>query len=218
MVVYMIIIDYLNYGLHFYDDLTVAINYLNELLNNPAAESTVFNAFELLYEGSKIFAEFAIEDAEDNCVVSNCEQLLDNATSELGKAFTEFEKENYQNVFNHLTNAWKFAQNALGTTLKKEIGEVDNSIPLPTEFGLDQNYPNPFNPSTRIDYQLPENNHVTIQIYDILGNLVTTLVDQQMEAGYHSVNWNAGGLASGVYLYRINSGSFISTKKLLLMK
>jgi hypothetical protein len=143
---------------------------------------------------------------------------LDNATSELGKAFTEFEKENYQNVFNHLTNAWKFAQNALGTTLKKEIGEVDNTIPLPTEYGLDQNYPNPFNPSTRIDYQLPENNHVTIQIYDILGNLVTTLVDEEMEAGYHSVNWNASGYASGVYMYRFNSGSFITTKKLLLMK
>jgi len=54
--------------------------------------------------------------------------------------------------------------------------------------------------------------------YDILGNLVATLVDEEMEAGYHSINWNAGSLASGVYLYRFNSGSFISTKKLILMK
>ncbi len=171
-----------------------------------------------MYEGSKIFVEFAIEDAEDGCIVSNCDQVLGNATSELGKALTEFVKENYQNVFNHLTNAWKFAQQALGTNLKKDMGEVEYSIPLPTEYGLDQNYPNPFNPSTRIDYQIPENNHVTIQIYDILGNLITTLVDEQLEAGYHSVNWNASGLASGVYLCRFTSGSFITTKKLLLMK
>jgi hypothetical protein len=136
----------------------------------------------------------------------------------MGKALREFDKANYQNVFNHLTNSWKFSQQALGTNLKKEMGEIENTIPLPTEYGLEQNYPNPFNPTTRIDYQIPENNHVTIQIYDILGNLVTTLVDEEMEAGYHSVNWNASGYASGVYMYRFSSGSFITTKKLLLMK
>jgi hypothetical protein len=206
------------YGLHFYDDLTVAVNYLNELLTNPEATSTVFSAFELLYEGAKIFAEFAIEDAEVGCIISNCDEILRNATSEMGKALREFEKENYQNVFNHLTNAWKFAQNALGTKLKKENSETDNTADLPTEYGLDQNYPNPFNPSTRIDYQLPEKNHVTLQIYDILGNLVTTLINQEMDAGYHSSYWTASSFASGIYIYRFISGTFISTKKLMLMK
>jgi flagellar hook assembly protein FlgD len=104
----------------------------------------------------------------------------------------------------------------MGANLKKVSGEVSNS--LPTEYGLDQNYPNPFNPTTTINYQLPENNHVTIKIYDILGNLVTTLIDQQMEAGYQSVNWNASHSASGVYFYELRSGSFISTKKLMLLK
>jgi hypothetical protein len=149
-------------------------------------------------------------------VVSNCEELLKNANTELGKALREYEKENYVNTFNHLTNAWKHAQNMMGANLRKGTADSNNS--LPTEYGLDQNYPNPFNPSTEIRYQLPENNHVKLQVYDILGNLVTTLVDQQMEAGYHNVIWNANHFASGVYFYTLRSGPYVSTKKLMLLK
>jgi len=104
----------------------------------------------------------------------------------------------------------------MGSKLRKETAESNNT--LPSEYGLDQNYPNPFNPSTEIRYQLPEDNHVKLQVYDILGNLVTTLVDQQMEAGYHNVIWNANRLASGVYFYTLRSGSYVSTKKLMLLK
>jgi hypothetical protein len=104
----------------------------------------------------------------------------------------------------------------MGSNLRKETAGSNNS--LPTEYGLDQNYPNPFNPSTNIRYQLPENSHVKLQVYDILGNLVTTLIDQPMEAGYHSVVWNAGSIASGVYFYTFRSGSYVSTKKLVLLK
>ncbi len=89
---------------------------------------------------------------------------------------------------------------------------------VPDKIALEQNFPNPFNPTTTINYQLPEKNYVTLKIYDILGNQVKTLVDQEVEAGYHSVRWNASGLASGVYFCRLNTGSFVSTKKLLLLK
>jgi hypothetical protein len=106
--------------------------------------------------------------------------------------------------------------NILGTNLRKGSAETNTSIP--TEYGLDQNYPNPFNPSTIINYQLPEKNHVTLKVYDILGNLVETLIDQEMEAGYHSLDWNAGALASGVYFYRFSGGTYVTTKKLILMK
>ncbi|MFN3694443.1 MAG: T9SS type A sorting domain-containing protein, partial [Ignavibacterium sp.] len=207
-----------NYGLKFYDDLTIAINYLNELLVNPAARTTVLKAFDLLYEGSKIFTEFAIEDATKNCVVSNCQQVLASATSELGKALREFDKKNFINVFNHLTNSWKFAQQAMGITLKKDGSDFEESDILPDKYALEQNFPNPFNPATTFNFQLPENNYVSLKIYDIIGNLVATLVDENLNAGYHSVEWNASNLSSGVYLYRLTSGSFISTKKLILMK
>ncbi len=118
-------------------------------------------------------------------------------------------------VFNHLTNAWKFSQNMMGANLKKSTGE--NAL-VPKEFGMSQNYPNPFNPTTTINYQLPVQNHVSLKIYDILGNLVKTLVDDEQAPGYYNVTWNASGFASGVYFYRIISGSYVSTKKLLLLK
>jgi hypothetical protein len=153
---------------------------------------------------------------EGACVVSNCDELLKNANTQLGKALHEYDKGNYVNTFNHLTNAWKHAQNMMGANLRKETAGSNNS--LPTEYGLDQNYPNPFNPTTKINYQLPEKNHATLRIYDILGNLVTTLVDQVLDSGYYTVTWNASRLASGVYFYTFRSGSYVSTKKLMLLK
>jgi len=97
--------------------------------------------------------------------------------------------------------------------------KIQNVVQIvPDKIALEQNYPNPFNPATTINYQLPQKSYVTLKIYDILGSLVKTLIDQEIEAGYHSIRWNASGLASGVYFYRLNAGSFVSTKKLILMK
>lgn len=205
-----------NYGLYFYADITSAINFVDYLKTNLTVGDKIYEAFALLYEGSLIFAEMAIELAADNCVVTNCEEILTNANTELGKALRGYNKELFVNTMNHLTNAWKFAEQAMGTKLKKESEE--ENVGLPTEYGMDQNFPNPFNPTTQINYQLPEKNDVTLQIYDILGNLVSTLVNEEMDAGYHSVVWNASGFSSGVYFYTIRSGSFITTKKLVLLK
>jgi hypothetical protein len=92
----------------------------------------------------------------------------------------------------------------------------------PRAFALSQNYPNPFNPSTVISYQLAVNSQVTLKVYDILGKEVATLVNGRQEAGSYSVPFNTSngtlGLSSGVYFYRLNAGSFVSTKKLILMK
>jgi hypothetical protein len=205
-----------DYGLDFYDDITNAINLVDYLLSSPIVGNKIGDAFDLLYEGSLIFAEMAIEDAAQNCVVSNCEELIQIANSELGNALKGYNKDLFINVLNHLTNAWKHAKYALGTNLKKE--SANGSSQLPTEYGMDQNYPNPFNPTTQINYQLPENNHVTLQVYDVLGNLVTTLINNEVEAGYHSITWNASGIASGIYFYTLRSGSFVATKKLILLK
>ena len=205
-----------DYGLDFYDDITNAINLVDYLLSDPTVGDKIDTAFDLLYEGSLIFAEMAIEDASQNCVVSNCEELIQTANSELGNALKGYNKDLFINVLNHLTNAWKHAEDALGTNLKKENENITSQ--LPTVYGLEQNYPNPFNPTTQINYQLPENNHVTLQVYDILGNLVTTLINGEIEAGYHSVTWNASGIASGIYFYILRSGNFVSTKKLILLK
>jgi len=89
---------------------------------------------------------------------------------------------------------------------------------VPSEFVLEQNYPNPFNPSTIISYQLPTNSFVTLNVYDILGREVKTLVNQDEQAGVHSLTFDASSLPSGVYLYRIQAGRFSVTKKMLLIK
>lgn len=94
--------------------------------------------------------------------------------------------------------------------------EHDNQIP--GAFALFQNYPNPFNPTTTLSYQLPVISKISLKIYDILGKEVATLVDQEQEAGYYDIKFNASLLSSGVYFYRLQTDSFVETKKLILLK
>ena len=89
---------------------------------------------------------------------------------------------------------------------------------LPRIFALNQNYPNPFNPVTMINYQIPMINDVELSIYNILGQKVATLVNERKQAGYHQVEWDASGLASGIYYYRIEAGEFQDVKKMILIK
>jgi beta-glucosidase len=89
---------------------------------------------------------------------------------------------------------------------------------LPREFSLEQNYPNPFNPTTGIRYQVSGVSEVKLVVYDLLGREIATLVDQARDPGSYSVTWNAGGLASGVYLCRMTAGTFVSTRKMIFMR
>jgi hypothetical protein len=89
---------------------------------------------------------------------------------------------------------------------------------IPDEYALNQNYPNPFNPTTEIQYGLPEAGHATLTIYNITGQTVATPVNGWAEAGYHTVNWDATMLPSGVYLYRLTVGNFAQTRKMMLIK
>jgi hypothetical protein len=92
------------------------------------------------------------------------------------------------------------------------------SIEIPRQFALEQNYPNPFNPITVFRYQLPIGSKVSLRIYNLLGQEIKTLIDEWQDAGYKTVEWDASNFASSVYFYRINAGSFIQTKKLILMR
>ncbi|MEG8947010.1 T9SS type A sorting domain-containing protein [Rosettibacter firmus] len=96
------------------------------------------------------------------------------------------------------------------------VSDAKNNIP--SKYVLLQNYPNPFNPTTTIEFGLPEKSNVKISVYDILGRLVTTLLDKNLNAGYHKVTFNASNLTSGVYFYKIEAGNFVKVKKLMLIK
>ena len=95
---------------------------------------------------------------------------------------------------------------------------VENETTPPTEFALMQNYPNPFNPSTKISWQSPVSSWQTLKVYDVLGNEVATLVNEEKPAGSYEINWNASQLSSGVYFYQLKAGDFTSVKKMILLK
>lgn len=94
--------------------------------------------------------------------------------------------------------------------------EDDNYIPY--IFALEQNYPNPFNPSTRISFTLEKEGHASLTVYNVLGQKVATILSQELQAGQHFVNFNASNLATGLYFYKLESGSNVSTKKMMLLK
>ncbi len=106
---------------------------------------------------------------------------------------------------------------------KSVITDVENIEALPTEYSLSNNYPNPFNPSTKIEFSIPANSKVALVVYNTLGQEVARLVDKEFTAGVHSVTFNASGLSSGVYVYKLtangsNGKNFMASQKMLLVK
>jgi hypothetical protein len=97
------------------------------------------------------------------------------------------------------------------------VGIEDENI-YPIDLVLSQNYPNPFNPSTLIKYTIPHTSQVSIKVFDILGNEVSTLVDEMMPVGNYAVEFDGSNLVSGIYIYRLQSQEVTYTKKMLLMK
>jgi len=98
------------------------------------------------------------------------------------------------------------------------VGVEKEGNTLPKQFALMQNYPNPFNPSTSIKFQLPKAEYVKLEIYDSIGRLIETLVDNNLEAGYYNYKWNAKNYASGIYIYRITAGVLTTSRKMNLLK
>ena len=141
----------------------------------------------------------------------------------------------YSNLQDDKQYWWRVkANNSLGwgefSEVRTFVAEIPSSVEednqLPTMFSLEQNYPNPFNPSTKIKYYIPDLSFVTLKVYDVLGNEVSTLVDEEKPVGSYEVVFDATKLPSGVYFYQLNAGppsagsgqSFIETKKMLLLK
>ena len=117
-----------------------------------------------------------------------------------------------------LTISAGFWHVARTTSVPTSIERDNDAEQLPLEFMLHQNYPNPFNPSTNIRFDLPEESPVVIDIYTITGQLVMRLMNETRPAGSHTATFDAGRLTSGVYLYRLQAGTFSATGKMMLLK
>jgi len=112
-------------------------------------------------------------------------------------------------------SGYDYRHNLISSILSK----IENThLDFPTDYNLSQNYPNPFNPTTRIDYDLPTDGKVTLKIYDMLGCEVKTLVDEYQESGKYTTSFDAGKLSSGIYIYKLVSGSYSAQRKMLLLK
>jgi hypothetical protein len=103
-------------------------------------------------------------------------------------------------------------------TVTGSTGVQEKTSAAPREFSLQQNYPNPFNPSTNVTFQVAKEGFVSVKIYDVLGKEVASLVNEVKQVGTHAATWNAAGFGSGIYFCKMQAGSFMETKKMLLMK
>lgn len=129
----------------------------------------------------------------------------------------------YWRVLSRTNNGSVSSYSSIGSFKTSGTTAVEGQEEIPTAFELSQNYPNPFNPTTRINFAIPQNSFVTIKVYDMLGREVKTLINQEMVSGNHSIDWNADNnlgikVSTGMYIYRITAGNFVSTKKMVLIK
>ena len=116
--------------------------------------------------------------------------------------------------FEIMSDGWTYWKD----TVSQVVTGVDDIKQAPLSYDLSQNYPNPFNPSTTIKYSVPRAAFVSLKVYDVLGREVAHLVNVEKSAGNYEVEWNAENFASGIYLYKIQTGNFTQTKKMILMR
>lgn len=138
-----------------------------------------------------------------------------------GRAWERFEDGSYNDFGTQLNPTFSWGRDAdlwIGAVYTPKPTSVDSDDLLVRSFGLAQNYPNPFNPSTSISYTLSEQAHARLEVFNLVGQSVAILVNEQMAQGTYSVNFNADNLPSGVYMYRLTAGSFSDSKKLTLIK
>jgi glucuronoarabinoxylan endo-1,4-beta-xylanase len=173
----------------------------------------------------------AFKGVEDVIVVINLNTSSKNQTFTFSndtiahvKRYTtsDTKKFNYDGIIDVADNSFtatlegKSITTFVSTKTSTGVKPFDSSVPQ--RFGLEQNYPNPFNPSTTITFGLPSKSSVLLEVFDMMGREVATLVNEELAAGNHYRQWNASNISSGVYFYRLQSDSFVETRKLILLR
>jgi photosystem II stability/assembly factor-like uncharacterized protein len=154
-------------------------------------------------------------DLDENGIILETFDGGDNWEVQIGELFAPLQSLHFNDGY-----GWAVGKNGLILRTEDGINWIDQKRgkTFPGKFNLAQNYPNPFNPTTIINYELPITNYVELSIYNTLGQKVAILVSQRQDAGYYKVQWDARGLASGVYYYKIKAGEFRDVKKMILLR
>jgi len=193
-----------------------------------------------LWVGTRMYIQLEGQDSDSICVDQTTVTVASDSTDTLGIVVALTETDSISGIFRGtvLIDSVSVEGVSIGATVGETIiitSGVDSTkfttvgvvevrvkegpnLRTPKTFSLSQNFPNPFNPTTEIRYALPRDARVRLEIYNLLGRKVATLVNEYQRAGYRSVRWNAKGLASGVYLYRLKAGNFRAVKKLVVIK
>lgn len=203
-----------------FSDLQDAVEQLQDAENDGAVATNEIDAIVGL---AQTLAETKLTEAQAYAGNPETDSRIAQAEIDIADAEAEIASGDHDVAVKEYRDAWYDARIALehGRGLRKGDGVEDAT--MPTQFVLEQNYPNPFNPSTTIRFSLPEAANVTLQIYNMQGQLVNTLVSENLGAGYHNVVWNGHNMngvsaASGLYFYKITAGNFQQAKKMILMK
>ena len=184
-------------------NVAVALNDLTAVLTWDESLDKDFNYFAVYRSETQGFVP-----SVDNMVTTTIEKTFNDSQVELGKTY-------YYKV-----TAMDFSKNQseISNEVNLTITGINDVENVPTEYSLNQNYPNPFNPSTTIKFGIPEASDVQITIYDMVGNKVDVLVNDNLSAGYHTYNWNASNRASGIYFLQMTTSKFTKVNKILLIK
>jgi len=213
-----------NYGLRsvFFIDENKgwAVGYQGTILNTVNGGLTWFN--QISGTDRDLFSVFFVNENEGRIVGESGFMLT---TTDGGINWLEQTKRTpyqlYSTYFISEDVGW--ATGTAGIILKTTNGgisfvEEEEIDEIPTDYNLSHNYPNPFNPSTKIKYSVSLRSNVVVKVFDILGNEIETLVNEEKQTGTYEITWYAESLPSGIYFYRLQAGNFVETKKMVLMK
>jgi hypothetical protein len=158
--------------------------------------------------------EYLVQTSEDSAFTNIFASGTTSDTSKVLQGFSDKQEYYWRVQASNIGGSGPWSNIAIfphATGVKEKEG-------LPTEYSISQNFPNPFNPTTRIKFALPKTALTKIIVYDLIGRKIRTLINKELKGGYYEISFDANNLPSGVYFYRIQAGSFIATKKLLLLK
>lgn len=202
-------------------DLRDAVEELQDAESDGASATAEIDAIVAL---AKTLAETKVAEAQEFAGNPVTDSRIVAAQVDLADAADEIADGDHDRAVKEYRDAWYDARIGLehGRGLRKTAGD-GNTTAIPATFALEQNYPNPFNPGTTIKFALPAASTVTLKVYNINGQLVNTLVSENLSAGYHSVSWNGKNIngqhaASGLYFYQITAGEFQQVRKMMLIK